>query len=82
MDTVRVLRIVEYIGPRDWVEETVSSSIHGSKVINKDVLHDPCIIRATTLGDYAEILGAGNPYAIEVARAEAEADELDDEIPF
>ena len=50
MDKVRILRIIEYVGPRDQVEEQVTKSIHGSRKF-RDV-----VIRATTLGEAAEIL--------------------------
>lgn len=30
-DVVRVLRIVEYVGERAWVEDQVARSIHGVK---------------------------------------------------
>lgn len=51
MDIVRVLRIVEYVGPRDWVEHTVKNAIHGEKScgIGKT-------IRATTLGVYPDLI--------------------------
>jgi len=54
-DIVRVLRVVEYVGYRDWVEKNVAASIHGTKVINED-----CSIRAATVGDYPEILEQGS----------------------
>lgn len=51
-DIVRVLRIVEYVGPRRAVEKRVSESLHGSKYIpNEDLT-----ITSTTLGTYPEIL--------------------------
>jgi hypothetical protein len=51
MDIIRVLRVIEYEGPRDWVEKAVARSIHGEKRINGGV------IRGATLGVVAEILG-------------------------
>jgi hypothetical protein len=51
MDTVRVLRIIEYVGPRDWVEATVAKSIHGTREIDKDKR-----ISAATIGAFPEIL--------------------------
>ena len=33
MEIVRVLRIVEYVGSRERVEETVRRSLHGDKVM-------------------------------------------------
>jgi hypothetical protein len=55
-DTVRVLRIIEYTGPRDWVERQIELSITGTKKIesSKDQV---CIIRVATIGTYPEILG-------------------------
>jgi hypothetical protein len=50
-DIVRVLRIVEYVGPRDWVEQTVAGSINGTRVIAAD-RH----ISAATIGAFPEIL--------------------------
>lgn len=49
-DTVRVLRILEYTGPRSVVEKTVSRSITG------EVTHGSLTIRAATIGQYPEIL--------------------------
>mgnify|MGYP007083468222 FL=1 len=54
MELVRVLRIVEYVGSRERVEETVRQSIHGDKVM-KDLT-----IRAATIGTYPEILEVRN----------------------
>ena len=53
-DIVRVLRIVEYVGDRAWVERTVARSIHGTKHCG-----GPCFINAATLGAYPEILEQG-----------------------
>ena len=54
MDIVRVLRIIEYVGSRERVEETVRQSIQGDKVM-RDLT-----IRAATIGTYPEILEASN----------------------
>lgn len=54
-DIVRVLRIVEYTGPRDWVERTVANSIHGTK----DMGHGK--ISGATIGAYPEILQMAAP---------------------
>ena len=51
MDTIRVLRVIEYIGPRDEVEEQVARSIHGTRRCDKGM-----IIKAATVGSYPEIL--------------------------
>jgi len=50
-DIIRVLRIIEYVGPRNKVEDTVKRSIHGEKVI------EDLTIKAVTLGTVSEILG-------------------------
>ena len=50
-DYVRVLRVVEYIGPREWVETTVAGSIHGTRWLGTS----KCI-RAATIGSYPELL--------------------------
>lgn len=50
-EMVRVLRIVEYIGPRDWVESTVNKSIQGVKLLGEGKQ-----IRATTLGNFPDII--------------------------
>lgn len=50
-DIIRILRIVEYVGRRSWVEKTVAESIHGTKKI-----HGSEEIRAATIGAFPEIL--------------------------
>jgi hypothetical protein len=51
MDKVRVLRIIEYVGDRNMVEDTVEKSIQGTKQIS------PLLsIKAATIGSYPEIL--------------------------
>lgn len=54
-DTVRVMRVIEYVGPRDKVEETVSNSIHGEKRLPNGM-----VIKAATIGNYPEIIGESN----------------------
>ena len=51
-DQVRVLRIIEYTGKRNAVEELVSISIHGEKIVNKGDV----VIRVATIGEYPEVL--------------------------
>jgi hypothetical protein len=53
-DIVRVLRIIEYVGPRNWVEATVAGSIHGERQVTLDGKLG--WIRAATIGTYPEIL--------------------------
>lgn len=49
-DIVRVFRVVEYVGPRSWVEQTVLNSIQGELRISENK-----VIKAATLGTYPEI---------------------------
>lgn len=51
MDIVRILRIIEYVGPRDQVEKQIRNSLHGSREGLPGVT-----ITATTLGTFPEIL--------------------------
>ena len=48
-DLVRVIRIIEYVGPREWVEKTVAKSIHGIKTLDNGAR-----ITAMTLGEFPE----------------------------
>lgn len=50
-DIVRVIRIIEYFGPRDKVEKQIERSMHGSRDCGNGVL-----ISVATLGLYPEIL--------------------------
>ncbi len=54
-DIVRVLRLVEYMGPRSWVEEQVKRSILGTKVIELKQ-GGTATIRAFTLGEFPEVV--------------------------
>ncbi len=56
MDRVRVLRIIEYEGPRDWVEKTLNKAINGTKAVGPGKF-----IRTATIGTYLEILEANLP---------------------
>lgn len=53
-DVIRVLRVIEYVGERDWVEQTVANSIHGEKCIGRGN-----VIRAATIGITNEIIARG-----------------------
>lgn len=57
-DIVRVLRVIEYVGPRSWVEKTIANSIHGTKDVGMGGK-----ISAATIGAYPEILTMGTPDA-------------------
>lgn len=48
-DKIRILRLIEYVGPRAAVEEQVKRSLHSTKETSRGVF-----IRATTLGEFAE----------------------------
>lgn len=50
-DIIRVLRVIEYTGPRDKVEDQVSRSLHGEKRLPNGVT-----IKAATVGTYPEML--------------------------
>lgn len=52
MDRVRVLRIIEYDGPRDRVEETIARSVTNWRDGGRGLK-----IRAVTLGTFPEVLG-------------------------
>jgi len=47
---VRVLRVIEYVGTREWVEDIVSKSVHGVKTLGNGQ------IRASTIGEFPDIL--------------------------
>lgn len=63
-DEVRVIRIIEYTGPRSWVEKCIERSIHGTKIIEGGSwmrqedreLHREARITAVTLGEYPQIM--------------------------
>lgn len=52
MDTVRVLRIIQYEGPRDRVEKQIAQSMHGGP---KD-WGNGVRISVATIGTYPEII--------------------------
>jgi hypothetical protein len=54
MDTVRVIRIYEFVGPRVEVERQLAQSIQGEKTWT--VRGSEITIRAATLGTFPEIL--------------------------
>jgi len=64
-DRVRVLRVIEYVGEREWVEYTVARSIHGVKTVPRGE------IRAATIGAYPEMLSN----LVEDERSEARGDD-------
>lgn len=50
-DHIRILRVIEYRGPRKQVEDQVARSLHGERRLTNGV-----IIAAATVGTYPEIL--------------------------
>ena len=63
-EIVRVLRIIEYVGPRAQVEATVARSIHGTLHVGTsgrraEDLGTGMRITAATLGEYPEVLERG-----------------------
>ena len=58
MDTVRVLRVIEYIGPRDVIERHLKNCIYGTKVY-KAQTKDRFEVRAATIGLTPDIIEMG-----------------------
>jgi hypothetical protein len=56
-DIVRVLRILEYIGPREDVERTLTM---GGVPANGQLQLGTLVIRSAVLGQYPEIMGKEN----------------------
>lgn len=50
-DLIRILRVIEYTGPREKVEDQVARSLHGEKRLPNGVT-----IKAATVGAYPELL--------------------------
>ena len=51
---VRALRIIEYVGDRQWVEMCLEKSLEGTYRVGPNR-----IIKCATVGNYPEILGEG-----------------------
>jgi hypothetical protein len=49
-DTVRVFRLIEYVGPREQVEDQINNSLHGEKQFGQ------ITIKAATIGIYPECM--------------------------
>ena len=58
-DIIRVLRLVEYVGPRRKIEQQIENSLHGTKRFNE------ITIRATTIGEFPEIMERRNATSVE-----------------
>lgn len=63
MDIIRVLRIVEYVGPRDLVEAQVARSIHGTREFGTREFRS-VRISAATIGTFPEILKQEPPAVV------------------
>ena len=66
VDLVRVLRVIEYIGPRPYVERQIESSLHGTFRGGR------VVIRAATVGEYPEVLSRASEEIDDYTRPEAE----------
>ena len=52
MDRVRVIRVLEYEGPRDWVEKTLAqNAVKGTRNIGNG-----CVIREAIVGDFPAVV--------------------------
>lgn len=56
MDTIRVLRVVEYVGPRDLIEEHFRNPDMRAERKFGGPKGTSCTIRTATIGSYPEIL--------------------------
>jgi hypothetical protein len=52
-DIVRIVRILEYVGPRDVLEKSLQ---HTAVPLNGEHRYGNSVIRSATLGSFAEIL--------------------------
>ena len=52
MDKVRVIRVLEYEGPRDWIEATLAqNAVKGTKNLGNG-----CVIREAIVGDFPVVV--------------------------
>lgn len=56
-DVVRVLRVLEYVGPRDVIEKQLTRNLHNGTHLFR---HGQLVVRVATIGDYPEILSKDN----------------------
>lgn len=61
MDRIRVLRLVEYVGPRDQVEKQIALSLHGTRFGMGRPNDQAVMITAVTLGVIPEVLDPNRP---------------------
>jgi hypothetical protein len=61
-DKVRVLRVIEYVGDREWVETTLKQGINGTKEFFSDFNGIKCknIIKSAIIDSFPEILDKEN----------------------
>jgi hypothetical protein len=52
-DIIRIVRILEYVGPRSDLEESLQ---HTAVPMNGEHRYGRCVIRSATLGSFAEVL--------------------------
>lgn len=50
-DIVRIVRVIEYTGDRERVEQTIAESLHGTTKLGRGLT-----IRTATIGEFPEIL--------------------------
>lgn len=67
-DIVRVIRIIEFVGPRNMIEKQVARSVHGVREFGNG-----CKITAVTLGTYPEIILHHLPMELAEAKRQQDA---------
>lgn len=58
-DIVRVLRVIEYVGPRAAIEEHLKNVVHGVKTFGVKNNTGEIEVRASTVGVTADIIEMG-----------------------
>ncbi len=56
-DRIRVLRVLEYEGPRDWVEDALASRAVKGERVREGAIGGQCIIRESIIGETPVVLG-------------------------
>ena len=77
MDTVRVLRLIEYEGPRDLMEKQLAKSLHGTRIgMCSKEYPDGIRITAVTLDQFPQILEEGRsvPCPVEMTKLKESLD--------
>ena len=66
MDRVRVIRVLEYEGPRDWIEACLTArTVKGTKDCGSG-----CVIREAIVGDFPVVVGEQVKKAAKVTEKE------------